>query len=458
MGTRITFLGGTGTVTGSKYLVDLSGPDGDARLLVDCGLFQGLKRLRLRNREPLPVDPASITAVVLTHAHIDHAGWLPVLVRDGFTGTVHCTHGTRDLCNILLPDAAYLAEEEAAYANRRGFSRHHPAAPLYTRADAAIALTRLRSHPFDTPVELRTGLSVTFRPAGHIVGAASLLFEAHGERLFFSGDLGRPHDVVMRPPADLPAVDHLVVESTYGDRKHTAEDPADVLADVVCRTAARGGVVIIPSFAVGRAQSLMRLLSMLRRDGRIPSMPMYLNSPMATNATEVLRRHIADVRLTPRECQQACELVEYVRSADASRALNQRTGPMVIISASGMASGGRVLHHLKQFGPDGRNTILLVGYQAAGTRGEALLRGSRLLRIHGEMVPIGAEVVRLDGLSAHADYDEIIDWLGTAPTPPKTVFVTHGDPQASQALRLQIEGRLHWTVQVPELGDAVDLG
>lgn len=457
MGMRVTFLGGTGTVTGSKYLVDVSGSDGRRRVLVDCGLFQGLKKLRVRNRDALGVAPSSIDAVILTHAHLDHSGWLPVLVRDGFTGSVHTTSGTHDLCGILLPDAAYLQEEHASYANTRGFSRHTPAEPLYTRADAAEALRHLEPHPFDTVVSLGAGLDLTFRRAGHIVGASSVLLEHAGHRLLFSGDLGRPDDPVMKPPADLPAVDWLVVESTYGDRKHSVADPAEVLADVVRRTAGRGGVVVIPSFAVGRAQSLMRLLAVLRRDGRIPPIPMFLNSPMATNATHVQRRHLADLRLTEAECAEACDSVEYVRTADDSRALNERRGPMVIISASGMATGGRILHHLKRFGPDGRNTILFVGYQAAGTRGESLLRGTRLLRIHGEMVPIGADVVRLDGLSAHADYDEIIDWMSTAPAAPRRVFVTHGAPQAAQALRVQIESRLGWRADVPELGDSVAL-
>lgn len=457
MGFHLTFLGGTGTVTGSKYLLDLRGPAGDTRVLVDCGLFQGLKALRLRNREPLPVDPASIDAVVLTHAHLDHSGWLPVLVRDGFSGRVHCTTGTADLCAILLPDAAHLQEEHAAYANRRGFSRHHPATPLYTRVEASRALERLAPHPFDAAVDLGAGLRVTFRPAGHIVGAAGVLLEANGERLLFSGDLGRPVDPVMSPPAPLPAVDWLVVESTYGDRKHPPEDPAEVLADVVTRTVERGGVLIIPSFAVGRAQSLMRMLAVLRRQGRIPAVPMFLNSPMATNATEVLRRHLDDVRISPAEVAEACALVQYVRSADESRALNRRSGPMIIISASGMAAGGRVLHHIARFGPEGRNTILFVGYQAVGTRGDALLQGSRLIRIHGEMVPIGAEVVRLDGLSAHADYDETVDWMGAAPAAPRCVFVTHGAPQAAEALRVQIESRLGWSVRVPEHGDTMQL-
>jgi metallo-beta-lactamase family protein len=457
MGIRVTFLGGTGTVTGSKYLVESRGPLGHVRVLVDCGLFQGLKRLRRRNREPLPVDPAEIDAVVLTHAHLDHSGWLPVLVRDGYAGRVHCTTGTRDLCGILLPDAAYLQEEQASYANRRGFSRHDPAKPLYTRTDATRALARLDGHDWNTAIELGPGLSVTFRPAGHIVGAASVLLEANGERLLFTGDLGRPHDPVMNPPAPMPSVDWLVVESTYGDRKHSTDDPADVLADVVTRTVQRGGVLIIPSFAVGRAQSLMRLLSVLRSEGRIPSVPMFLNSPMATNATEVMRAHIDDVRITASEASGACELVQYVRSAEESKLLNKRSGPMVIISASGMAAGGRVLHHIERFGPGGRNTILFVGYQAAGTRGNAMLSGTQLVRIHGEMVPIGAEVVRLDGLSAHADYDEIVAWMETAKKAPRRVFVTHGAPEASEALRVQIESRLGWRVEVPELGESLRL-
>ncbi|MCO4768611.1 MAG: MBL fold metallo-hydrolase [Deltaproteobacteria bacterium] len=453
----LTFLGAAGTVTGSKYLVEVKGTEGTARILVDCGLFQGLKALRLRNREPLAVPPGSIDAVVLTHAHLDHSGWTPVIVRDGFRGPVHCTDGTRDLCQILWPDAAYLNEEHADYANRRKFSKHRPAKPLFTKADAATALRQLRAHGFGDAIELPAGVTLRFRPAGHIVGAASVLLEHQGRKLLFSGDLGRANDPVMAPPAPMPAVDWLVVESTYGERKHGAEDPADVLADVVNRTAERGGVLVIPSFAVGRAQSLMRLLALLRREGRIPEMPMYLNSPMATNATEVLRRHASEVRLTDQECDEACEVVEYVRTADDSRRLNDQRGPMVIISASGMVTGGRILHHLKSFGPDGRNTILFVGYQAEGTRGASLINGSRLLRIHGEMVPIGAEVARLDGLSAHADYDEIVTWLEGAPAAPQKVFVTHGAPHASQAVRVQIESRLGWPAHVPEIGERVKL-
>jgi len=457
MAISIRFLGGTGTVTGSKYLLDIDGEDGKARILVDCGMFQGLKPLRERNRQSLAVPPSSIDAVVLTHAHLDHSGWLPVLVRDGFSGSVHCTSGTLDLASILLPDAAWLQEEQSDYANRKGHSKHTPAKPLFSRSDVTKALRHLVHHEFDQPVSLPAGVTVTFRSAGHIVGAASVVFAIGGKRLMFSGDLGRPYDPVMNPPAPMPAVDWLVVESTYGDRKHSLDDPADVLADVINRTVRRGGAVIIPSFAVGRAQSLMRLLSELRAQRRIPSVPMYLNSPMAISATEVLRRHASEVRLTQRECEEACEAVEYVRTADESRALNQRDDPMVVISASGMATGGRILHHLKRFAPEGRNTILFVGYQAAGTRGEALLNGSKLIRIHGEMVPIGAEVVRLDGLSAHADYDEIVDWLGTAPSPPRTVFVTHGAPAASQALRVQIESRLKWSCVVPQDGETVQL-
>jgi metallo-beta-lactamase family protein len=457
MSISITFLGGTGTVTGSKYLVEVHGPAGETRLLVDCGLFQGLKTLRTQNRDRLPVPASSIDAVLLTHAHLDHSGWTPVLVKDGFRGEVHCTSGTADLCAILWPDAAWLQEEQAEYANRRKFSRHAPAEPLFTRADAAAALRTLVPHEFSEPVSLPGGVTARFRPAGHIVGAASLLLEHGGRTLMFTGDLGRPYDPVMNAPAPLPTVDWLVVESTYGDRKHTEDDPMEVLADVVNRTVARGGVLMIPSFAVGRAQSLMRLLAVLRRERRIPDVPMFLNSPMATNATEVLRRHASELRLTDRDCDEACEVVQYVRTAEESKGLNRRRGPMIIISAAGMVTGGRILHHLAAFGPDARNTVLFVGYQAEGTRGASMLNGARLLRIHGEMVPIGAEIARLDGLSAHADYDEIIEWMQEASAAPRTVYVTHGTPQSSQAMRVQIEGRLGWRAEVPAMGDRVTL-
>lgn len=451
---ELEFLGATGTVTGSRYLLRAGG----ARVLVDCGLFQGLKHLRLRNRAPFPAADAGFDAVVLTHAHLDHSGYLPLLARNGYAGPVYCTPATAELCGILLPDSGHLQEEEAEYANRRGYSKHHPALPLYTRADAERSLELLRPVPFDVDTPVAPGVSLRFSRAGHILGAASARLSAHGRAVLFSGDLGRPSDPVLLPPAPPQAADYLVVESTYGDRRHPTEDPRAALAAVVRRTVARGGVVVIPSFAVGRAQTLLVLLSALRSEGAIPSVPVFLDSPMAADATRILLRYPDEHRLGAAECAAAKDSVTIVRDVEGSKAIDRRRGPMIVISASGMATGGRVLFHLERFAPEPRNTILLVGYQAAGTRGEALQAGARELKMHGGYVPVRAEVVMLEGLSAHADADEIVAWLRRAPAPPRRVFVTHGEPAAADALRGRIEEELRWPASVPRDGEAVRLG
>lgn len=451
MGMDVTFWGAAETVTGSRFVVDTD----QARVLVDCGLFQGLKRLREKNWEPFPVEPASIDAVALTHAHIDHSGYLPALARDGFRGTVWCTPGTAALAQILLRDAAHLQEEDARYANKRRSSRHHPALPLYTRDDAEVVLERFRVHGYADEVEVAPGVHVRFSPAGHILGAASVRVSDGQRSVLFSGDLGRSDDWIMRPPAAPQAADHIVVESTYGDRTHPDEDPTDVLADVVTTTARRGGIVLVPVFAVGRAQTVLHLLAQLRKAGRIPPVPTFLNSPMAVDATELFMSSPADHRLTPEEVAELCEQVELVRDVEASKALTARKGPMIILSASGMLTGGRVLHHLFQVAPDHRSTIVLAGYQAAGTRGEALWNGARSLRVFGEDVPIRANVVRLDTLSAHADADALLEWLRSSPTPPSTVNVVHGEATAADTLRRRIQHELGWKALVPGFGQTV---
>lgn len=451
---RLTFLGAAGTVTGSKYLLE----HGGQRVLVDCGLFQGLKQLRLRNWDRLPVDPREIDAVVLTHAHIDHSGYLPALARQGFRGPVFCTEATRDLCALLLPDAGHLQEEDASYANRQGFSKHKPALPLYTEEDAREALRLLRPQPFGQAFEPATGLQVRFSAAGHILGAASLHVRWESGSLLFSGDLGRDDDLLMRPPEPPPAADHVVIESTYGDRLHAREDPATGLAEAISRTAARGGIVVIPAFAVGRAQSLMYVLACLKRDRRIPDLPVFLNSPMAADTTEIYRKHRDLHRLTAQQCRLMCGAAKVVNSVEESRKLNELRFPAVIISASGMATGGRVVHHLKAMAPDHRNTILLAGYQAAGTRGAALAGGAREIKIHGAYVPVRAEVVSLGALSAHADREELLRWIGRLPRSPKRVFITHGEPVAADSLRLAIEEAHRWPCTVPESMQAVELG
>lgn len=443
---EIKFLGAAGTVTGSKYLVTAEGKN----ILVDCGLFQGLKNLRLKNWEAPPLDPAVLDAVLLTHAHIDHSGYLPLLVRRGFKGRIYCTFGTRALCAILLPDSGHLQEEEARYANKRGFSKHSPALPLYTQAQAETALRQLSPLNFGEEFPLGKGLSFQFLPAGHILGSAMVRLRQGSNSLLFSGDLGRPNDLIMRPPATVRRADYLVLESTYGDRRHASGDPEEELGKVLLRVAERGGVVLVPAFAVGRAQTLLYCIQRLKASGKIPDIPVFLNSPMAVNATNIYCKHFEEHRLTAEQCEAMCGTAKFVNSVEESKALNRKRGPMILISASGMATGGRILHHLKAFAPDPNNAILLAGYQAAGTRGAAMAAGAESIKIHGEYVPVRAEVVKMDSLSAHADYVEILQWLRGLESPPRTVFITHGEPAAADALRRRIEEQFHWKCRVPE--------
>ena len=450
---QLQFLGATGTVTGSKYLVR----HGDSSILVDSGLFQGYKNLRLRNWEPLPVDPKSIDVVVLTHAHIDHSGYLPLLVRQGFRGRVYCSQATFDLCSILLPDSGHLQEEEAEYANRHGISKHQPALPLYTQEDAERSLKQFSPQPFAQEWELVPGLRARLDPSGHMLGSAFVRLDDGRRSILFSGDIGRPNELVLRPPVQVPGADYLVVESTYGDRKHEDTDTLGKLAEVINRTAARGGVVVIPAFAVGRAQSLLYALHLLKERGDIHHLPVYLDSPMAIDATQIYHQHRAEHRLTPEQCRGMCHAATLVNSIEDSKALSARRGPLVIIAASGMATGGRVVHHLKSFAPDRRNTILFAGYQAGGTRGAAILGGARSVRIHGIEVPVRAEVASLDNLSAHADADEILAWMRGFERPPRQTFVTHGEPTAADAMRARIEHDLGWPARVPDYLQTVDL-
>ncbi len=449
----LTFLGGSGTVTGSKALLEHDG----RRLLIDCGLFQGLKQLRLRNWDALPSEPARIDAVVLTHAHLDHSGWLPRLVEGGFAGRVHATHATRDLCHLVLPDSGRLLEEEADYANRHGFSRHKPALPLYDEAQARRALRHIDGHPFDSPIEPLPGLRVRLVMAGHLLGAASVHIEWGAHTLLFSGDLGRDDDLLMKPPARPPRAETVVIESTYGNRLHEHSDPLDILAQTFSRTAARGGVVIVPSFALGRAQTLLLAIQQLKAAHRIPDMPVYLNSPMAADATRLYERHAALHRLSREQSADAFGGVTIVNDVEESKRLNHLRWPSIIVSASGMASGGRVLHHLKAYAPDPRHTVLFVGYQAAGTRGASMVGGATAVKIHGEYVPVRAEVVNLDNFSAHADRDGLLGWLAALPAPPREVFVNHGEPVPADALRLAIEERFGWHVRVAEQGRPIAL-
>lgn len=443
---KLRFLGAAGTVTGSKYLVESHG----SKVLVDCGLFQGWKQLRLRNWEAPPVDVRSLDAVLMTHAHLDHSGYLPCLWRQGFRGPVYATRGTAELCQLLLPDAGRLQEEDAEYANRKKFSKHHPALPLFTEEEAHRALELFRPVGFDRELSIGPAFRARWLPAGHIVGAASVYLEAEGKTILFSGDLGREKDLVMNPPAPPRAADVVVMESTYGGRIHPNDDAVSQLGEAIRRTFNRNGVVIIPAFSVGRTQAILYALHLLKMQGKLRGAPVFLDSPMSIRAVEIYSRLTEDHKLSREDCDGMCDVARYARTVEDSIAIQKKHGPMIIISASGMATGGRVLHHLKKFAGDPRNLILFAGYQAGGTRGADLIRGSRVLKIHGEMITVNAEVAMLDGLSAHADQEEILRWLGQMPQPPKKVYVTHGEPEGASALELAIQERLGWDVDVAQ--------
>ncbi len=449
---KLTFLGGAGTVTGSKYLIET----GRRRILVDCGLFQGLKEMRERNWERLPVLAREIDAVVLTHAHLDHAGYLPLLARQGFAGPVYCTPPTKDLSEILLPDSGFLQEKDAEFANRHGYSRHKPALPLYTEDDARAALRLFKPLPFHQSHEI-PGAHIVFSRAGHILGAASIAFEAEGHRVVFSGDIGRYGDPILPDPEPARLADCLLIESTYGDRLHDKTDPEAALAAIVGRTVGRGGTVVIPAFAVGRAQHLMFYLERIKRAGRLKNVPVFLDSPMAIDASDIFCRNLADHRLTEHECTKACSVATYVRSVEDSKALTGNPVPKVIISASGMATGGRVLHHLKRFAPDPRCTILFAGFQAAGTRGQTIVAGAKTIRIHGEEIAVAAEVQNLSMLSAHADQEELLRWLQQIKAPPRRTFITHGESNAAQALSSRITEAFGWNCHIPQHLESLEL-
>lgn len=449
MSVNITFLGGAGTVTGSKYLVR----HGDKTLLVDCGLFQGYKQLRLRNWNALPIAPDQINAVVLTHAHLDHSGYLPLLVKEGFAGHVYASPGTRDLCRILLPDSGHIQEEDAAFLNRHKLSKHATALPLYTRQEALESLSNMQSHEVGKPFSPMKGWTVTLSRAGHILGACSVLVEVAGRRILFSGDLGRPDDLLMNPPDPALQADTVLIESTYGDRIHPKDDVLTELAVALQKVVKRGGVAVVPVFAVGRAQALLLAIELLKIKGDLPkSLPVFLDSPMAVHTTHLYEQHMDSHRLNRQQTRALTHSATMVNSTDESRALASRHGPMVILSASGMATGGRVLHHLAHYASDHRNMIVLTGYQAPGTRGAKLASGADTIRLHGRDVELKAEVVQLQSASAHADANQLLAWLNTMPSAPAQVYVVHGDAAAADALRWRIEHELGWRALVPEHG------
>jgi metallo-beta-lactamase family protein len=453
MNSRLRSLGGAGTVTGSKHLIETNGQ----RILIDCGLFQGLKVLRERNWAPFSIPPQSIDAVVLTHAHLDHSGYLPKLVRDGFKAPIYCSAATGDLCDILLKDSAHIAEKDAEYSNRKGFSRHKPALPLYTMRDAERALKQRKPTPFANKVAIGNGVELTLRRAGHILGAATAELRMGEQTIVFSGDVGRYDDVFMPDPEPIAAADYVVVESTYGNRLHPKHDPMEALGAVIERTVRRGGTVVIPAFAVGRTQVLLYHLWMLKEAGRLSSVPVFLDSPMAISATDLLCAHMDDHRFTTEACNASCAVATYVRGVEESKAITSNPMPKVVIAGSGMATGGRVLHHIKAFGPETKNTILFAGYQAVGTRGARLLAGERELKMFGQWVPIGAEIANLPELSAHADADELMRWLRGFQEPPRRLFIVHGEPEASDALRTRVERELKWDAAVVDPTAEYDL-
>ena len=449
----LTSLGGAGTVTGSKHLLT----SGDTRILIDCGLFQGLKNLRELNWQRLDVSPRDIDAVVLTHAHLDHCGYLPRLILDGFRGKIYCTQATRDVAELILLDSAWLQEKDADFANRKGFSRHKPALPLYTVPDAERALKHFQPVALHSEVELPGGARLMLRRAGHILCATTAQIDIGGQRIVFSGDLGRYGDRVMHDPETVPSADYVVIESTYGNRRHDRSDAVKALGDVISRTVQRGGTVVVPAFAVGRAQSLIHDLWLLRQQGGLNNVPVFLDSPMATNATELLYRHKSEHKLAERDFEQAFAAVTYVREVEESKALSANRYPKVILSASGMATGGRVLHHIAAFAPDHRNTLLFSGFQAAGTRGRKLLEGAREVKMFGQWIPVNAEVAELPMLSAHADSDELLQWLLGFGQAPKRLFIVHGEPEASEGLRERVQRELGWQATVPLQGQEFEL-
>ena len=450
---QLQFIGATETVTGSKYLLS----SGRKKVLIDCGLFQGLKNARRKNWQALPVPASDIDAVLLTHAHIDHSGYLPALMKQGFSGPIYCSKATKELCKVLLPDAGYLQEEDARLANKYKFSKHSPAQPLYTEQDARKVLKQFKAVDENIEHTILGEFKAYFSPVGHILGACAIRLEAQNKSITFTGDVGRPDDLITQPPKQLKASDYLVTESTYGDRQHPDLDPFTCVRDIINRTLKRKGSVLMPAFAVGRAQLILHVIQTLQQRNQIPKVPVFLNSPMAISATDIFYDCEPLHRLNKQHCQAIDQMVTLVKTKEESIALVARKEPAIIISASGMASGGRVLHHLKAMLGNPLNSILFLGYQAAGTRGYSLTHQVPRVKIHGDYIPANAEIHNLEALSSHADYQQIIDWLKPL-KPPKQTFVTHGEASAADSMRCHIKEQLGWkNVIVPEYLQCFDL-
>lgn len=451
--TSLQFLGATGTVTGSKYLLEID----SKKYLIDCGLFQGLKTLRLRNWKPLTVDPSKIDAVFLTHAHIDHSGYIPLLIKNGFRGKIYCTEPTFGLCSVLLPDSGHLQEEDALYANQKGYSSHKPAAPLYTENDARKSLSFFSPVESNFKIELDERYYAEFFPGGHILGASILQFNISGVRVTFSGDLGRYEDLLLYPPSSLETTDFLIIESTYGNRIHSNKDPHELLEKIVLNSIEKNGCLLISAFAVGRTQQIIKIIYDLKKSGKIPEIPVFLDSPMAIEASRMFCRYSQFHRLTEKECKQIMESIHFTETVEKSMKIAELEGPSIVISASGMATGGRILHHLKRLLPEKKHTVLFTGFQAMGTRGESLIHGTKDVKIHGEWVPVEAKIISIDSLSAHADSGEIIKWISQMKRTPKNIFITHGEPAASEALRIKISRELKQESRIPEYLEKLNL-
>lgn len=460
---RLTFHGATGTVTGSRYLLEIDGK----KVLVDCGMFQGPKEFRLKNWEPFPVPPGQVDEVFLTHAHIDHVGYLPRFCRDNFKGTVRCTYATHQLAEITLRDSAHLQEEDAFWANKEGYSKHKPAEPLYTTADAEATTRFFEPLHYGEQYLLTPEVRVKFKDAGHILGSSMIDIRSNrngrARKIVFTGDLGRPDLPLLRDPVQIYDVDYLVIESTYGDRLHETRPAAESLARVINQSFQRGGVLVIPSFAIGRTQTLLYVLRELEEQKAIPALPVYVDSPMAVEATDVFEHRLADLDLTSRTQYiggrqiMRPQKLQFCRTQAESKSLNAVKERAIIVSASGMATGGRILHHLERLLPGGKNTVLLIGYQAEGTRGRSLLEGSHFVKIHGRQVAVKAKVESIAAFSGHADYNEALAWLMGFNRAPEKTFIVHGEPQASESLAEKIRSRFGWQVVVPKLGEQFEL-
>jgi len=460
---KITFLGATGTVTGSRFLLNVR----DRNLLIDCGLFQGLKANRLKNWDPFPFPPQEIEKVFLTHAHIDHSGYVPRFCKEGFSGHVHCTYATSDLCEILLRDSAHLHEEDARWANKKGFSRHKPALPLYTVADSELALSLFSPLYYGEHCKIGSDIRVKLKDAGHMLGSSFVDIKTtnngSSRKIFFCGDFGRPDRPLMSDPVQAFNVDYLVLESTYGSRLHKNVSAEEELARVIRESANRGGVLVIPAFSVGRTQILLYMIRELEEQGKIRSMPVYMDSPMSINATGIFEKHIADLDLTARvKILEGKKILHpkqltFCKSTKESRAINEIRGKAIIISASGMVNGGRILHHMIQRLPHPQNTVLFIGYQAEGTRGRQILEGAETVKMHGQQVPVKARIENIQGFSGHPDSNEIIAWLMGFNKPPEKTFIVHGEPDSSAALARRIREKFGWEVEVPGFGQSFEL-